>query len=94
MTPQIEMGLPWKLSKLGYPLDAKGNSIEILLEDRKDLWASVVAAVNSHAELVAALHTIALLRKPGATPKLVSGEIVEEIEKLALAALAKAEGHT
>ncbi len=43
-------------------------------------------------QMLAALKRIAFLRPAGATPKMVKGELIEQIEKLALAAIAKATG--
>lgn len=43
-------------------------------------------------DLRAALKRIAFMRPAGATPKLVKGELVESMEKIALAALARAGG--
>ena len=47
---------------------------------------------RTDSELLAALRTIVALRPMGKTPKFVPGELIEQIEMIALNAIADAEG--
>lgn len=58
-----DLSLPWRLNARGLPLTSNNNAVEILLEDKPELWADVVRAVNSHAQLIEALEYITLRAK-------------------------------